>query len=234
VSRIETALACAIAHGWRSAANVAAWDVFRHIAPKREKLDRRHPMIPWQEAPAAFARLRKVDSISARCVEFVALTAVRLTEARAAKWSEFDLDAATWTIPASRMKMRQEHTVPLSKQALALLAELKAQRAGPYVFFGQDARSPVGRVWCWSLWRNITDGKGTPHGSRATFRTWCGDHGVDKETAESALAHKIGGTEGAYNRAAMVERRRPVMANWGAFLAGETIATVIPFMSAQR
>jgi integrase len=235
LGRIEAVLACAIAHGWRSSANVAAWDVFEHIAPKREKADRRHPMVPWREAPAAFAKLSEIDSMAARCVEFVALTAVRLTEARAAKWSEFDFERGLWTIPAERMKMRVEHTVPLSKQKLALLAELKAHRTGPYVFFGRDARGPVSADGCWRICSRVTDGKGSPHGWRATFRTWCGDHGVDKEAAESALAHAIGGTEGSYNRAAMIERRRPVMAGWAAFLAGESeTPTVIPFTGARR
>jgi hypothetical protein len=70
---------------------------------------------------------------------------------------------------------------------------------------------------------------GSPHGWRSTFRSWAADHGVDRESAESALAHKIGGVEGAYNRAAMTERRKPVMESWGSFLAGESSAAVLPF-----
>jgi hypothetical protein len=88
LSRIETVLDCAIAHGWRQTANVAAWSVQKHIVPKRSKEDedRHHPMLPWRDVPAAVANLRAADTMSARCIEFVALTGVRLTKARGALW----------------------------------------------------------------------------------------------------------------------------------------------------
>ncbi|HEY1888343.1 MAG TPA: integrase arm-type DNA-binding domain-containing protein [Roseiarcus sp.] len=228
--RIAAVLACAIAHGWRSTANAAAWEVFKQIAPKRPNgVDRRHAALDWREAPVAFAAMRKTDSITARCLEFIALTAAQRTEAREAKWSEIDFDAATWTIPATRMKMRELHVVPLSQQAMEILVELKKLRAGPYVFFGRGPRRPISAGAVWKQSGRITDGKASPHGWRATFRSWCADNGVEREVAESALAHSLGGVEAAYNRAAMVERRRKVMHAWGAFLAGESSATVIPF-----
>jgi integrase len=195
---------------------------------KRPKEDRHHPMLPWRDAPAAIAELRASDTMSARCIEFVALTGVRLTEARAAKWSEFDFDNALWVVPRGRMKMRATHTVPLSRQTLALLESLKEHRTGPLVFFGQR-RGPVTRHACWMQCRRATGDMGSPHGWRATFRSWCADNGVDREVAESALAHKLGRVEAAYNRASMVERRKPIMQAWGAFLAGESSAAVVPF-----
>jgi integrase len=228
LSRIESVLDCAIAHGWRSMSNVAAWNVQKHIVPKRPKEDRHHPMLPWRDAPAAIAELRASDTMSARCIEFVALTGVRLTEARAAKWSEFDFDNALWVVPRGRMKMRATHTVPLSRQTLALLESLKEHRTGPLVFFGQR-RGPVTRHACWMQCRRATGDMGSPHGWRATFRSWCADNGVDREVAESALAHKLGPVEAAYNRASMVERRKPIMQAWGAFLAGDSSAAVVPF-----
>jgi hypothetical protein len=101
---IEAVLSCAIAHGWRSAANAADWEVFKHIMPRRPKANWRHPMAPWREAPAAFARMREVPAMPTRCIEFIASTAVRLTEARSARWSEINFEMSTWTIPAERMK----------------------------------------------------------------------------------------------------------------------------------
>jgi integrase len=222
LGRIEAVLACAIAHGWRSAANVADWSVFKHIMPKRPNgVDRRHAAIDWREAPVAFAAIRETESIPARCLEFIALTAARRTEARAAQWSEIDFERGLWTIPKGRMKMREEHVVPLSRQAIAILADLKKLRAGPYVFFGRGPRRPISGGVVWKQCGRITEGKASPHGWRATFRSWCADNGVDREVAESALAHSLGGVEAAYNRAAMVERRRPVMQAWARHLEGE-------------
>jgi hypothetical protein len=67
---------------------------------------------------------------------------------------------------------------------------------------------------CWEICLRITEDKGSPHGWRATFRSWCADNGIPREVAERALAHALGGVEAAYNRAAMVERGRPVMQAW--------------------
>jgi integrase len=106
------------------------------------------------------------------------------------------------------------------------------------VFFGaHGARKSVSHSSVWKHSRKATDGKGSPHGWRSTFRTWCADNGVDREVAESALAHKIGGVEGSYNRAAMLERRRPVMQAWSDYLACETAvesSTVVPFAKGKR
>jgi integrase len=158
LGRIEAVLDCAIAKRWRRDANVAAWSVFEHIMPKRPNgVDRRHPMLPWRDAPAVFAKMRETDSMPARCLEFIALTAARLTEARAARWSEIDFDAATWTIPNDRMKMRrmtsEPHVVPLSRQAVALLRELHQVRGNTArVFAGRTPRKPItpGAVWQFS------------------------------------------------------------------------------------
>ena len=227
LGRIEAVLACAIAHGWRREANVAAWPVWKHSAPKREEADRRHKMIPWREAPAAIARLRAEDSTAARCVELAALTGVRISEAREATWSVIDLERAVWEIPPERMKMREPHIIPLSRQALGLLDGLRRHRTGDRVFPGR-IRSPVSRAATWNANDRATEGRGSVHGWRSTFRSWCADTGVAREVAESALAHKIRGVQGAHNRAAMIERRRPVMSAWGSFLAGESPADVIP------
>jgi integrase len=101
-------------------------------------------MLAWQDAPAAIAKMREKDVMSAPCLAFVALTGVRLTKARAAQWSEIDFDAAAWTIPADRMKTRKQrrepHTVPPSRQALGLLAALEAQDRVLFVLRPRPAR----------------------------------------------------------------------------------------------
>jgi integrase len=236
VARIATVLGYAIAMGWQKTANVAAWENFKHVMPKARKNgdethNAHHPMLPWEEAPAAVARLRESQAMSARCMEMVALTALRLTEARAAKWTEFDFNTATWTVPASRMKRRVMFKVPLSDRASALIEELKAhRRPGPDVFPG-DERKPVSGMAVWVQCRRVTGDQGSPHGWRATFRSWCADHGIDDGVAEACLSHGPGdATKAAYNRAEMVARRRTVMQEWANYLDGkEAESKVLPF-----
>jgi hypothetical protein len=84
LSRIEAVLATAIVRKWRKNANIAAWKVFKHVAPKRpggDDEDRRHAMIPWPEAPAVIAKIRSVDIIAARALTFAVLTCVPISEA---------------------------------------------------------------------------------------------------------------------------------------------------------
>jgi len=130
-----------------------------------------------------------------------------------------------WTIPAERMKMRKKrrepHCVPLSRQAIALLDALRECRVGDFVFFGQDPRHPVSRAIVSKHCDRVTGGKGSVHGWRATFRSWAADHGVPRETAESTLAHALGGVEAAYNRASLIGVRRPVMQRWADWLDGK-------------
>jgi integrase len=114
----------------------------------------------------------------------------------------------------TRKERREPHPVPLSRQSLDLLAALKAQRTGPYVFFGQNTHQPCTRQGVLRACYRVTEGTGSPHGWRATFGSWCADTGVPREVAEAALAHTLGGVEAANKRAAMVERRRPVMQAW--------------------
>ena len=90
-----------------------------HRASKRV---RHHPAMPFTELPDFMERLRKKNSISARALEFAILTAARTGEVIGAKWSEIDLNAGVWTVPAERMKGNKEHQVPLSKRAIAILA----------------------------------------------------------------------------------------------------------------
>jgi integrase len=184
-SRIHAILNYAVEHGWRAEDKRSAWSPI----VKRRKGERpHHPMLPWEETPAVVAALRKSDGPAARVLEFQILTATRLSEAREARWSEIDLKAKTWTIPASRTKTRQPHDVPLSDRALEIIDELNAHRTSDLVFLGhRDGRS-ISRMAIWAQAKRTAGGRASPHGFRATFRSWCADHGVEFEVAESALA----------------------------------------------
>jgi integrase len=221
-NRIEAVLNFSVEHGWREEDKRSAWSP---IAGKRRNGDQKHyRALDWREMPALVARLRQNQVIGARTLEFVILTATRLSEARQASWSEINFDKATWSIPASRMKNRAPHEVPLSDRALAHLTELKAHRtSSQFIFPGHTERSePISSMAVWSLCDRVTEGKASPHGFRSSFRDWCGDTGVPRELAEMALAHSVGSkVEAAYARSSLLERRRPVMQAWADFLAGK-------------
>jgi len=168
--------------------------------------------MPYGELPAFMDELRQRDGVAARALEFCILTAARSGEVRHANWAEVDLDAKVWTVPASRMKARREHRVPLSESAIAILSALP--RNGARVFEGHTAHMALLKVL-----QRMGRGDVTTHGFRATFKTWAGERtNFANETVEIALAHRIGNnTEQAYERGDKFEKRRRLMDAWADF-----------------
>ena len=150
-------------------------------------------------------------------VEFVTLTATRSDEGRAARWDEIDQEGRTWTIPGERMKTAQEHRVPLSRQALAVLDEARRLGDDELIFPAARGRGAIAGPVLGALLRELNI-PGTLHGMRASFRSWCADTGVDRETAEAALAHVVRGVEGAYQRSDLLTRRAEVMQTWADYV----------------
>jgi integrase len=241
LNRIEAVIEYALAHNWRDEdkGNPASWKRFQHIAPAAPKNGGKvhHAALDWRDMPAFMMKLREIDSTSARCLEFLILTATRSGEARGAKWSEIDLSAKTWTIPEARMKAGEVHDVPLSRQALALLGKLgKTPKAkgGNLIFPSDRVMQPLDVTAVWKLLQALAPGV-TVHGMRATFKTWCGDKSVPRELAEASLAHRIGSAvEQAYDRTKLLERRRPIMAQWADHLDGAAAGKVIAIKGRKR
>ena len=128
-SRIELLLDYAKARGWRTGENPAVWrgNLKSLLAtPSKIKNVRHHPALPLEKMPEFMRALRTREGVAARALEFAILNATRSGEVRGATWREVDLDAKTWTIPATRMKAKKKHTVPLSEDAMALLEKLPA------------------------------------------------------------------------------------------------------------
>jgi len=174
--------------------------------------------LPASEAAGFVAALRERKGSAAHALEWLVLTACRSNEARGARWSEIDLDAKVWTIPAARMKSGKEHRVPLSDAAMLLLNALP-RIAGCDLLFPSPTGKPLSDVAVSKLCGELSAGQCVPHGWRSTFRDWAGDAtSYPREVAEAALAHVVGGVEGAYRRGDAVERRRPLMADWANFL----------------
>ncbi len=221
-SRIELVLDWATARGLREGSNPARWR--GHLdkllpMPSRVKKAEHHAALPVGDVGAFMARLRDVDGMGARALEFVILTAARSGEVRGAKWAEIDLRAKVWTVPAERMKAEKEHRVPLSEAALALLKALPKIDSAELVFPGSKGGA-LSDMTLTAVTRRMKV-NAVPHGFRSTFRDWAAERtNYPREVAEMALAHTIGDkVEAAYRRGDLFEKRRLMMADWAAFVA---------------
>jgi integrase len=145
---------------------------------------------------------------------------------------EFDVDNALWVIPAARMKMKAEHVVPLTKQALALLDEIKKLAAGSrFVFPGRNRDKPISNnTMLFALYRMGYRGKMTGHGFRAVASTILNEAGFQPDVIERQLAHcERNQVRGAYNRAEYLPERKRMMQHWANYLdLVESGAKVIP------
>jgi len=215
--RIERVLNAAKAKGHRSGENPAAWrGHLENLLPKRQKLTRgHHAAMPYADVPAFVARLREREAVAALALEFSILTAARSGEVLGARWSEVDLDARVWTIPAKRMKAGREHRAPLSESALAVLEKFGEARVSEFIFPGQGAGRPLSEMALRRMLRRDADVV-TVHGFRSSFRDWAGNEThFPRELAEAALAHVVGDkAEQAYRRSDALEKRRTLMEAW--------------------
>ena len=217
--RIERVLNSAKAERLRTGENPAAWRGHLDATlPKPGKLTRgHHAALPYADMPAFMADLRARPALAALALELAVLTATRTSEVLNARWTEFDLDAGLWTIPAERMKARREHRVALSKRALAIVNELAAARSSEYIFPGQKPSKPLSNMAMLMLLERMgRRGATTSHGFRSSFSDWASEVSLySSELRETALAHSIGNkAEAAYRRGDALEKRRTMMEAW--------------------
>jgi len=174
---------------------------------------------------------------TASALKLAPLVFVRPGELRKAEWSEFDLDAAEWRIPGEKMKMREEHVVPLSTQALAILRELHPLTgAGRYLFPGaRDAKRPMSENTVNASLRRLGYDGDTMcgHGFRAMASTRLNEMGWAPDVIERQLAHaERNKVRAAYNRASYLAERRKMMQAWADYLDGLRIGgKVVAFKS---
>jgi integrase len=219
--RIESVLAWATARSYRTGDNPARWrgHLDTHLAAPAAVATIDHlAALPYEQMAAFMVELRAVDTLPARALEFLVLTAARSGEVAGATWVEIDADV--WTVPPERMKAGREHVVPLSQAALAILAELP--RTGDLIF-GKLVNNSMHRVLR-SLRKTVT-----VHGFRSAFSTWAGEETeFAREVIEECLAHETGNAvERAYRRGNALAKRRVVMAAWAAYCGGETPGGVV-------
>jgi integrase len=177
-----------------------------------------------KELPELLRKINEYDgSVTAKCaLRLMALTFVRTSELIDARWEEIDEKANLWRIPAERMKMRTPHLVPLSRQALAVLDELRQETGKWGLIFasGQNPRKPINKSTILSaLYRMGYKGKMTGHGFRGVASTILHENGFPHEHIEIQLAHQERNqVSAAYNHATYVAQRAEMMQWWADYL----------------
>ncbi len=158
----------------------------------------------------------------------IAMTFVRKGELLYARWEEFDLEKAIWKIPAERMKMRIEHVVPLSRQVLSLLNNIRQHHSSGYIFHHGNPENPLPtNALLDTLYRMGYKGKMTAHGFRAVASTILNEQGFRPDVIERQLAHtEPNQIRRAYNHAQYLPERTEMMQWWGDYL--EKITGEIP------
>jgi integrase len=239
-SRVESVLDWATVKGHLIGENPARWKGnLETLMPKPNKVAKKdnQPAIAQKDAQRWFAALQMREGVSARALEFVALTAARSGEVRGAVWEEFDLVEKIWTVPAVRMKADKEHRITLTDEAVALLNKMPRLNSSPYVFAAprEGALSDMAlsavmrRIHADDVEQggsgfvdNTSKRPAVPHGLRSTFRVWVAEKtDYPSDMAEHALAHAVGNAvERSYLRSDMVEKRRGMMEAWDRFLRG--------------
>ena len=221
--RIRATLKWCQAHGYVEQ-NVAG-EAIDGALPPMPTVRTHHRSLPYAEVRSCLETVRTSSaSPSARlCLEFLVLTATRSGEARGARWEEIDLESRVWHITADRMKTGAAHTVPLSDPAIRVLQRARELGDGPLVFPSPLKRKQtLSDMTLMKILHTVGFGdRATVHGFRSSFRTWASEC---TETAhavmELCLAHTVGNAvERAYARSDLLDKRRVLMAQWGAVCA---------------
>jgi integrase len=246
LGRIKTVLDYATVNEYRTGANPAQWTGYLSTqlpSPKKLQKVEHHPAVPYQMIGDFISKLRKNDSISAKALEFLVLTAVRSGSVRQAEWSEIDFDRKLWIIPAEHTKAKQEHRVPLPPQAIKLLKSLPKFVDSNIVFPSPTGKALSDMALSQLMRRMQKSGELTvdavPHGFRSTFRDWAAEQtAYPDEIRKAASGHAVGdAVKEAYQRTDLLEKRRRLMSEWATFLekpATNQGATVAPLRRAQK
>ncbi|MDM9283975.1 integrase [Providencia rettgeri] len=197
--------------------------------PKKKNM----PSIPPDQLPKLMQTMRTASiSLSTRCLfMWQLLTISRPAEAAEARWDEINFETKEWKIPAARMKMNREHTVPLSGAALAIL-ELMKPLSGNREFIFPSRIKPTqpmnSQTVNAALKRAGFGGVLVSHGLRSIASTALNEQGFPPDVIEAALAHvDKNEVRRAYNRSDYLEQRRPMMQWWADFIEAADRGSII-------
>jgi integrase len=227
LGRIKTVMDYATVNEYRTGTNPAQWTGYLSTqlpSPKKLQKKEHHPAVPYTQMGEFMSNLRKLNSISAKALEFLILTAVRSGSVRQAEWSEIDYDKKLWIIPAGHTKARQEHRVPLQPRAITLLKSLP-RLEGANNIFPSPKGTTLSDMALSQLMRGMKERgelttEAVPHGFRSTFRDWAAEQtSYPDEIRKAASGHTVGdAVKAAYQRTDLLEKRRRLMLEWSQFL----------------
>ena len=219
---VSAVMKWAVVKGYRDAD--PAGSTIDGALPRGGVIVRHQRALPFSEVGDALSTIKASDSYETTklAIEFLTLTATRSGEVREATWEEIDIERAVWTIPASRMKTHRDHRVPLTDQALVVLAAAREFDDGSGLVFPSLRGGRAMTDSTMSKVFRVLGIEGTPHGMRSSFRDWAAEKSdAPREIAEMCLAHVEGSkAELAYRRTDYFERRRELMEAWADFVAG--------------
>ena len=245
--RIAAILDAAISDDLRTERNPAIWrgslhgklpsveSVKKAKAPTEE---RAHASLHYTDLPIFMEALREQDGMGARALEFCILNANRTTEVLDATWDEFDLEEGIWSIPARRMKGRERHNIPLSKESIALIKQQQQLRMSEFVFPNRSNGKSLSQAGMSSVlkrmnkikeWKDIHGQLITAHGFRGCFKTWTTEKtDTDWLTGEMALAHKIKDKSSAtYQKGQLIDKRRRLMQKYSDYACATPQSKVV-------
>jgi integrase len=238
--RIESVIDAAVAAGYRPAGpNPASWSILKHLLAKPAKA-KHFDAMPFADVPAFMAELRQREGSAARALEFAIMCSSRTNEVLGARWREVDWDAKLWTVPGGpdgRMKGGEEHRVPLSPQAVALLRDLPREgddggvgTGNDLVFLSSQHGQQLAPNSLLRLLRAMGHTKITPHGFRSSFSDWAHEQpGAVPMVIEMCLAHAVGDEVAkAYRRGDLLQKRRKLMDAWARHCASPMAGNVVP------
>jgi integrase len=256
--RIEAVLdyAAAPSRRWRSSENPARWrGLLEHELPPTSRLGSVHhyPSLPWQQIKAFMAILDEHEGVAALALKFAILTGCRSGEVRGAVWNEIDLENATWTIPASRMKAGKIHRIALSKPTIGILKTrrlLSSGRPQDLVFSSPSSTRKLSDMALSQLvrgmssdglergqkprWRDSENRAVVVHGFRSTFKSWALSTSYPDHLSEIALSHSDKNkVRAAYAREDLLEERRSLMDAW-ASLCTSPVSKIAHIKDARR
>lgn len=190
--------------------NPARWrGHLEHLLPRASKIKRKrhHPAMPYAQVPAFYRRLAERSGDARDALRFTILTCARTNETIGAVPDEFA--GKLWTVPPERMKGGEEHVVPLTTEALAILAG-RPKAAPPF---------PLSDGGMLALLQVDLDQPYTVHGFRSSFHDWASEQGYAEHLIDMALAHKVSDeVKAAYRRTNLLKQRRELLEAWAAFV----------------
>jgi len=218
--RLSLVFSFAKTRKWYEKENPASWkEHLIHVLPDPFKIKKvKHfASLPYSRISELYHELCKLEILSAYALRLLILTATRTKEVIEAKFDEFDLQKKMWKIPAEKMKVRKEHKVPLSKEAIQIIEFMKRKHNHEYVFHNPATGNHISNgAMLIFLKKQFPILKITVHGFRSSFRDWAEETGLYQHHAiEFCLAHELPNkVEKAYLRSNLIELRTTIMNDW--------------------